>query len=636
MPEIDEIFSPGGILSLKLDDYEHRPEQAKMARAVADALSSGGKLVVEAGTGTGKTMSYLVPAILSGLRVVVSTGTKNLQEQIFFRDIPLLREYLGKNFSSVMVKGRSNYLCSARLNKFIQAPLFKDDGDAKMLNNVFEWAQKTKTGDRAELEDMGEDDGLWAQICSTIDFCSARKCPRSTDCSISRLRREAEQAQIIVVNHHLFFADLALREKRAGTVLPDYHAVIFDEAHSVEEIASRYFGFSIGNYRIEELVRDSLRAADSASTENRRDIIEGLDKLEMRSKNFFYRFRNADGEERRFGLKDVKPDPESAELFLDSLRTLEQKTSSQTPLPDELRMVAHRFRSMTEEAEKILSANDDGYIFWGEARGGGVYLNASSMNVANTLQNALYGQGAVVFTSATLATAGDFAFFLSRLGLEGAQTLALASPFDFEKQVKIYLPPMPDPADHGFVDALAKEGERLIKLVRGRTLFLFTSFKVMYEVRKRLEGKIPYKILTQGEAPRHTLLGQFRDDVDSVLLASSSFWQGVDVKGESLSCVIIDKLPFSSPGDPITSARIDRIKKLGGKPFMEYQVPEAVLALRQGIGRLVRHRNDKGIIMIADARLRKKGYGKTFLASLPPAPVLTDFKELSSAYKEKS
>jgi len=604
-----------------------------MALAVAKTLSSGGRLVVEAGTGTGKTMSYLVPAILSGLKVVVSTGTKNLQEQVFFRDIPMLREYLGRDFLAVMLKGRSNYLCSLRLKRFAQAPLFKDGRETKHLNTIFDWAQKTKTGDRSELVDIPEESQIWAQVCSTTDFCSAMKCPRSTDCAVSRLRKEAERAQIVVVNHHLFFADLALRDKRAGSVLPDYQAVIFDEAHAVEEVASRYFGFSVSNYRIEELVRDSLRAMDSVATTQKKELTDGLDKLEMRAKNFFYHYRGRDGEERRFSLKDAKPDPESGELFLDSLRSMEQKIGALDPLPDEVRMVSHRFRTIMEETEGILSANNDDYIFWGEARGNGVFLNASSMNVAESLQGALYASCTVIFTSATLTTAGDFTFFLKRLGLEGAETLALASPFDYAKQTRIYIPRMPDPASHDFVDALAKEAERVIKLVKGRTLFLFTSFKVMYETRRLLDGKLPYRILTQGEAPRHVLLEQFRDEVASVLLASSSFWQGVDVKGESLSCVIIDKLPFSSPGDPITSARIDRIKKLGGSPFMEYQVPEAALALRQGVGRLIRHRNDHGIIMICDSRIKKKGYGKTFLASLPPAPVVETFEELASSYK---
>ncbi len=632
MQEIEDVFSPGGILSRRLGDYEHRPEQTRMATAVAETLKSGGRLVVEAGTGTGKTMAYLVPAILSGLRVVVSTGTKNLQEQVFFRDIPLLREYLGRDFNAVMLKGRSNYLCSSRLKRFSQSPLFGDEREAGHLNMIFEWAQRTKTGDRSELEGLPEDSRVWAQVCSTTDFCSALKCPRATDCSVSRLRREAEQAQIVVVNHHLFFADLALRDVRAGSVLPDYQAVIFDEAHEVEEIASRYFGFSISNYRIDELVRDSLRAVDAVGGEQKTELIAGLDRLDTRAKNFFHRYKGRDGEDRRFALKDDKPDPEGAELFLDSLRSLEQRMGALAPLPDEARMIAHRFRAILGETEALLAADNEDYIFWGEARGGGVFLNASSMNVAPSLQGALYASSTVIFTSATLTTAGDFAFFLSRLGLEGKRTLALASPFDFAKQMRIYLPRLPDPASRGFVEALAHEAEKVIKLVRGRTLFLFTSFRVMYEARRLLDGKLPYRMLTQGEAPRHSLLEQFRDEVDSVLFASSSFWQGVDVKGESLSCVIIDKLPFSSPGDPIVAARIGRIKKSGGNPFAEYQVPEAALALRQGVGRLIRHRGDRGIIMIGDSRIRTKGYGKTFLASLPPAPTTASFEELASSY----
>ena len=615
-------------MSGHLDDFEYRPEQAQMARVVAETFSSGGRLVVEAGTGTGKTMAYLVPAILSGLQVVVSTGTRNLQEQIFFRDIPLLRKYLGRDFSAVMLKGRSNYLCSQRLKKFAQMPLIRNGREGRQLDMIFEWAQKTTTGDRAELSGLPEDSPIWGQVCSTTDFCVPLKCPRTTDCAIGRLRKEAEQAQVVVVNHHLFFADLALREKRAGTVLPDYQAVVFDEAHEVEEIASQYFGFSVSNYRIEEIVRDTLRELDGINPPNRGDLIKSLDLLDTRAKNFFHRFRGRDGEERRFGLKETAPDKEAGAFLVESLSLLDSELGALDPLPDGARILAHRFFKIGEELASLLAAEGEDYIFWGETRGNGVFLNASSMDVSPLLKNALYGHCTTVFTSATLASADDFSFFCGRLGLDDAKTLALSSPFDYEKQAVIYLPKMPDPNSPQFSEALAAEAERVIKLVKGRTLFLFTSFKGMYEIRKRLENKLPYTILMQGEGPRHQLLERFREEVDSILFATSSFWQGVDVKGESLSCVIIDRLPFASPGDPITAARIDMIKKKGGKPFMEYQVPEAVLALRQGIGRLIRHRNDRGIMMIADPRITGKGYGKAFLAALPKAPVVHSFPML--------
>ncbi|MBI5177948.1 MAG: ATP-dependent DNA helicase [Nitrospinae bacterium] len=625
---MEEVFAPGGLLAQHLGDYEHRPEQAQMATAVRETLKNGGQLVVEAGTGTGKTLAYLVPAVHSGLQVVVSTGTRNLQEQIFFRDIPLLQRYLGIPFSAAMLKGRSNYLCPLRLKKSSQMPLISNGRDTKHLDLIYEWAQTTQTGDRAELTKLPEDSPVWAQVCSTTDFCAGQKCPRATDCFIGRLRKEAEKAQVVVVNHHLFFADLALRERRAGSVLPDYQAVVFDEAHEVEETAAQYFGFAVSNYRLEELVRDTMRELDDLKPPNRPELLRDLDALDTRAKNFFGRYRRQEGEERRWSLKEHPPDAEAGQYVLDSLALLDTRLGSLDPLPDSARLLAHRAFSLREEMAKLMAHDNDDFIFWGEVRGKGVFLNASSMDVAPLLKNALYGSATTIFTSATLAAGGDFSFFCSRLGIENARTMALPSPFDYATQAAIYLPHMPDPKSPAFFDALAEEAVKVITLVKGRTLFLFTSFKGMYETRKRLEGRLPYTLLMQGEGARHALLDRFRDEVDSVLLATSSFWQGVDVKGEALSCVIIDRLPFSSPGDPITSARIERIKKNGGKPFVDYQVPEAVLALRQGIGRLIRHRTDRGIMMLADSRLRTKGYGKTFLSSLPPAPVVDKFERL--------
>lgn len=630
MPTVADVFAPDGLLARHLGDYEYRPEQAAMAAAVEKALSGGGQLAVEAGTGTGKTLAYLAPAVFSGLQVVVSTGTRTLQEQIFQRDIPFLRRCLGTDFTAVMVKGRSNYLCPARLKKFSQSPLFGRKGDAKTLDRIFDWAQKTKTGDRAELEDLPEDNALWPQVCSTSDFCLSQKCPRGTECFVGTLRKRAEQARVIVVNHHLFFADLALRRKGAGTVLPHYQAAIFDEAHEVEDVASVYFGFAVSNYRLEELVRDTLRELDELKPANRPEFIKDLDHLDTRAKNFFLRFRKGDGEERRFSLKDAAPALDAAEYLMDAMAAMETKLGALDPLTDGMRAVAHRFFTIREDLSAIVKGESKDYIFWGECRNNGVFLNASSIDVAPLLRETLYAECTAVFTSATLAAGDDFSFFKKNLGLEEAHTLLLKSPFDYQKQAAIYLPRLPDPADPRFGPALAEEAVKVINLVKGRTLFLFTSFRGMYQARGLMEGKIPYTILMQGEAPRTTLLERFRNEVESVLLATSSFWQGVDVKGEALSCVIIDKLPFSSPGDPILAARIDRIKRSGGRPFVDYQIPEAVLALRQGLGRLIRHRDDRGIMMIADGRIRSKGYGKAFLASLPPAPVVDSFQGLSA------
>ena len=626
--EISNLFGPDGVLAGSLDDYEYRPEQLKMAEAVAASIDSAQNLVVEAGTGTGKTLAYLVPAILSRRQVVVSTGTKNLQEQIFFKDIPFLRKHLGVKFSAVMMKGRSNYLCPLRMQKFTQRPIFRDGREAKMLDEIFRWMKVTKTGDRSELADLPEDSQLWNQICSNPDFCGSQKCPRATECYIGALRKEAEASQIIVVNHHLFFADLAIRGRSGNGVLPDYEVAIFDEAHQVEEIASNYFGFSVSNFRFEELVRDAVRELDQSplSPAEKQEFTRDLDNLDTRSKSFFHAFETE--RERRFGLANIDMEPEAADILVSSLSAIEEKFSGLEALTDEIRNIAHRFRTIAEDLKAILKMDDKEYIFWGEVRGRGIFLNASSIEVSDIMKGHLYSKSISVFTSATLASAGDFSYIVSRLGLEDAETIALATPFDYASQAKVYLPDMPDPNSKEFLEALADESLRLIKLVKGRTLFLFTSFKNMRETRKRLHGKMEYTVLMQGDAPKHLLLEEFKLDVGSVLFATSSFWQGVDVRGEALSCVIIDRLPFASPGDPIMAARIDRVREKGGNPFIDYQVPYAVLALKQGLGRLIRHRNDKGIMMIADNRMVTKSYGKSFIDSLPPAPLVRNFESL--------
>jgi len=624
--DISSVFEPGGLLSESLEDYEPRPSQIKMATSVADAFKSCRPLVVEAGTGTGKTLAYLVPAILDGKQVVISTGTKNLQEQVYFKDIPYLKKNLGVDFDVVMMKGRSNYLCNDRLKLLSQGSMFKSPEEIKSLKKINAWAKTTKTGDLSELSGIPESSSLWSQVHSTTDFCSARKCPRQTDCFISRLRKKAEESQLIVVNHHLFFADLAIREKNFSAVLPDYDAVIFDEAHQIEDIASAYFGSSISNHRFDELIRDTVKEADKGLAKKKGEFIKDLDNLDSRSKIFFHSFTK--GKELRFSLADNQPDETATNVLIKSLDAIESKLSGLKETTDQLRILSTRYLKLRDELELITARKDENYIFWGEARGKGVYLHASSIDVSQTMKDTLYSRCTAIFTSATLASASDFSYFTTRLGLEDAETLLLESPFDYQKQVSIYLPQLPEPNSPAFIKSLSEESLKLINLVKGRTLFLFTSFRNMYDVRRVIEEKVKYKILMQGEASKHKLLEQFREEVDSILLATSSFWQGIDVKGEALSCVIIDRLPFASPGDPVISARIERIKKNGGNAFKDYQVPFAVLSLKQGLGRLIRHRNDKGIIMIADRRITAKSYGKIFMKSLPPATITDLFANL--------
>ncbi|HVG58740.1 MAG TPA: ATP-dependent DNA helicase [Hyalangium sp.] len=637
---VDTLLGPGGALQAALPAYEHRPEQLQMARAVERAFSERSYLLAEAGTGTGKTLAYLVPALLSGRRVVVSTATKTLQDQIFFKDLPLLKDRMGLKFEAAYLKGRGNYLCLQRFNAFSQDPIFASREEVRHWPMIQTWAGRTETGDRAELE-IPENFSAWPRLSSTADTCVGTKCPLYEQCFVTRMRREAESADLLVVNHHLFFADLSLRGtgRRTEGVLPLYEAVIFDEAHALEDAASGYFGCSVSNHRLEELARDSVAALPE--TDSRFTTLRALAaRVRNHAEVLFTQAPRVLGLAGAEGGVALKADrmamlANPLEQVRQGLAALSAFTANERE--PEMLALARRSGEMAEELTFLEKTESTDHVYWAEQRGRGVFLRASPIDVAKELRGRLYGGvDTVVFTSATLAAEGRFDFFARRMGLydeEGVpvaevRTLAVPSPFDFEQQAALYLPThLPDPAMPGFIEAAAEEILRLCEVSGGRAFVLFTSLRNMERAHELTKSRLPYQVLKQGERPKQQLLEAFRE-MPSVLFAAHSFWEGVDVPGDALSLLIIDRLPFASPGDPLVAARIKQISARGEEAFDVYQLPQATLALRQGFGRLIRTQSDRGAVALLDRRIVTKPYGRAFLASLPPARRVEDLDAL--------
>ena len=647
-------FAPDGPLARAVSDFEPRTGQVKMAAAVARVLEGGGVLLAEAGTGTGKTLAYLVPAILSRQRVLVSTGTKNLQEQIFFKDIPALRDALGIPFTATCMKGRANYLCLHRLDQL------HEGGAGAAAHDVFlpivrEWSERTDTGDRAELEDLPEDLPFWNEVSATAETCLGTECPRYDDCFVTRMRQRAAASDLVIVNHHLLCADAAVRQNTYGEVIPACANAILDEAHQIEDVATQYFGFSVSNYRLEDLARDAERATASGAIENRRDrneMARAVERLRDHARSFFgdlsLAHRSAGrvrGEERvRASPASLLPVGEAAAGLIGALDLVEstlallQKPkapdSEGTESAEDLQALERRAREIRDELRFLVRADDPAYVPFVEFRGKGIFLRASPIDVSAIVREVLLDRmRATVLTSATLTVDGTFEYIRDRLGVTNADEVRLPSEFDFPRQAILYLPPrMPDPRSPDFAMAAGRQVIEILRRTRGRAFVLFTSYATLRDVQAVAEMALDYPILVQGTAPRTQLLRQFRETPHAVLLATSSFWQGVDVIGEALSCVIVDKLPFASPGDPVTGARIDAIRARGGEPFDEYQVPLAILTLQQGLGRLIRHRRDRGVLAVLDPRLRTKSYGRRFIASLPEAPVVHDLEAVEGFF----
>jgi ATP-dependent DNA helicase DinG len=636
---VRELLGPEGPLALTLPGFEHRHAQQEMACAVADTLRDGGQLLVEAGTGTGKTLAYLIPAVLSGQRIVISTGTKNLQEQLFYKDIPLVRQALKVPFTACLMKGRGNYLCLTRYAQFAQQPSFRFFEEAQHFDALHRWSQMTKTGDRSEIPGLPEKLDFWKGVSARSENCTGKDCPEFERCYITRLRQRASESELIVVNHHLLFADLIVREGGYGQVIPEYDHLVLDEAHQIEDVATAYFGLSVSNFRVEELAHDVEKAWEERGARPRvsRARVENQ-RLRLASQELFASYRSKEERYRLRAGQATREQERALSGFRLELGKLRDGLAA-IPDPDE-RSVAllRRAGEIETDLEVILAASDPEAVSWCEQRDRSLVLRSSPINVAAMLQRALLERKrAVVMTSATLAVDGSFDYVSSRLGVEGETCRLMPSPFDYGRQAVLYVPrAIPPPRDAQFLKAATEEIRHLLRASRGRAFLLFTSFANLHAVRRALGAELPYPVFVQGEAPRGEILDSFRETPGAVLFATASFWEGVDVMGEQLSLVVIDKLPFAVPGDPLVSARIDWVSSTGRSGFHDYQVPMAILALKQGLGRLIRSGSDRGVVAVLDSRLSSMAYGERFLSSLPPYRLTHDRGDVDRFFADTS
>lgn len=651
---IEKVFGRGGLVSQFQENYEYREGQIKMAEAIARAFDEKKHLIVEAGTGTGKTLAYLIPAIAESIRkkkrIIISTGTKNLQEQLMEKDIPFLQKIVPTKFTAAYMKGRSNYACLYRLHKNGDQPILDGMDQIDHFRKVLEWSRDTKTGDRAELTYLPENLSFWNRINAKSDICIGQKCPDFEPCFITRMRVGADHADIVIVNHHLFFADLNVRGNQFGKVIPDYGAVIFDEAHLIEDIAADYFGFQVSNFRIDELVRDAdaLPITDAIATAG---IMRSSARIIGFSEQFWVRFTQARGQEGRFPLladafavrtSDGESQPtalgETYHALDDALLRLETETDVYSEKIPEAESVVRRIRQTRFDLAFIVKQADHNFVYWLERRGRGVFLQASPVDVSELLQEKLFNKvETCILTSATLSANGSFNFIRDRLGLTQGKTNSLVAPssFDYEKQAIIYLPKaMPDPRSPEFSQMAAIEIVKILQVTRGHAFVLCTSNQSMAALYELVSSRIGYPCFLQGSMSKTGLLEKFRATPNAVLFATSSFWQGIDVRGEQLSCVIIDKLPFAVPTDPIVQARSKFIDENGGRSFSDYSIPQAVISLKQGVGRLIRSTTDRGVIAILDPRLRTKNYGRDFLQSLPRMRITGDLNDVEALFQE--
>jgi ATP-dependent DNA helicase DinG len=617
-----DIFGPGGFLDKSMiGGYEHRPAQLEMAEAVDDAFEKHHHAIVEAGTGTGKTLAYLLPAICSGRRVVISTATKSLQEQLYQKDVPFLQKHFAPDLKVAVMKGRSNFLCLTKLHALADQPMLKGMDEVGAFRQIRDWSKLTETGDRAELTFLPDDSELWSRIDARRDTCTGKKCPQFEQCFLTAMQARAKEADIIIVNHHLFFADLALKQDDFGSVLPEYSAVVFDEAHEMEDVASDYFGQQISNFRFEELARDAdqimrlTRLGTSA-------LLRRTQRIREKSRAFFDSFPPRDG---RFPFSHhereafLEQNREAYDALMNSLNGMETEFAALSQKPEELLRIARRSFEIRQELAFLFESNEKNYVYWFERRNKGVFLAATPIDVSQILREKLFEAfDTVILTSATLTVEGRFEFVRQRMGLDHAKESALPPEFDYAVQALLYLPQrMPDIRDGAFAAKAADEIVTLLDLSQGRAFCLFTSYAQMNDLFERVRTRLDFPLLLQGTAPRSVLLERFKTTPNAVLFATASFWQGVDVPGEQLSCVIVDRLPFAVPSDPIVAARVRALQEDGRNPFAEFQVPQAVLALKQGFGRLIRTKTDRGVLALLDTRIQRMPYGKIFLESLP-------------------
>lgn len=641
---VQAVFDPlAGPLQAAFEGFEIRRGQQTLAQAVAVAFEAGGTLLAEAGTGIGKTLAYLIPAVLSGRRVLVSTGTRNLQDQIFYKDVPALSRVMGSPIAAAYMKGRTNYVCVHRLDRLTDAATSLPQSDRRWLEQISEWAAVTSTGDRAEIDDLPDDLALWSELSATSEQCLGRDCPSYGRCFVTRMREAAAEASLVIVNHHLLCADASVRQGNFGEVIPECDLLVIDEAHQLEDVVTQYFGVALGTHRVDQFARDSTAAlATLPPTEGRRAVAlsEAIGELQRRARQMFDQLREG---VQSAGAGDRAPlTPAMADRLAD-VRTLVSDALDRIILnapvedgPEDVNGLRDRAAAMRADLDTLAAADDPRYVHFVEVRGRGVTLRAAPIDASTIIRNAVIGERhATVLTSATLAVEGNFRYMQTRLGLLEASTLRVPSEFDYRTQAILFLPgSMPEPRSPEFNERAATVIAELLDCSSGRAFVLFTSYAALRDVHARLADRVEWPLLVQGSSPRSSLLRDFRATPNAVLLATSSFWQGVDVAGEALSSVIIDRLPFASPGDPLVAARISAIDARGGQAFHEYQIPLATLTLLQGMGRLIRSRSDRGVLTVLDPRLTRMSYGRKFLSSFPPAPITDDLAAVRRFFAE--
>ncbi len=678
LPSLHDFFHPGGLLAKSSLAFEHRPGQYLMAKAIEQSFADRRHLIVEAGTGTGKTLAYLLPALRRAReqkqRIIISTGTKNLQEQLYFKDIPFLESLLGP-LRVCYMKGRANYVCKQKLYALRDSPLLSGLDEISHFHSILKWERGTETGDRAEVDALPENSALWHKLDARSEVCLGQTCPNWEQCFITSMRRKALESEIIIVNHHLFFADLSIKQQAAGAldagILPEATAVIFDEAHELEDVASQYFGVALTNARFDELARDTesmLRGKHASSPA----IESATQSLRERSRLFFSSLPAGSSDLGRLEFIDRADFLEArGDAYLGAANALQRLEGELERLRevDEAAGLRKRAADIRNHLKFLLESTDPNTVFWIERRATNglrntvrntgesarsltpqaftTHLQATPIDVSALLAETLFAQyPSIILTSATLAVAAQdgasgsargapsFDHLKKRLGIPFPKELVVPSHFDYSKQALLYLPPsMPAPRHPNFLPQAAEKIRRVLEITRGRAFCLFTSYAQMRELHDRLLAQVPFPLLLQGNAPRHVLLQQFRETPNAVLFGTSSFWQGVDVQGEQLSCVIVDKLPFAVPSDPIMRARTDAITAAGGNAFNELQIPQAVIALKQGFGRLIRSLSDRGVLMLLDPRIRTTRYGATFLDSLPAYRRTDDITEVERFFE---
>lgn len=624
MPSLSDVFSPDGLLASRIPGYRLRPQQLEMAERIEAAIAANTVLVAEAGTGTGKTFAYLVPALLSGGKVIVSTGTKNLQDQLFSKDIPTVCQALGAPVQVALLKGRANYVCPYHLERALSEGRFFSKEDAADVHRVARFAKKTKTGDKSECVDVPENSGVWALVTSTRENCLGQDCPYHKECFVLAARREALAADLVVVNHHLFFADVMLRDEGTAELLPACNTVIFDEAHQLPETASLFFGNNVSTSQVLDLARDA-RVEGLASARDCLDLPSCCNVVEKAAKDLRL---TLPVEPARFALAQLQEragfDNNLVGLIRE-LETLGALLETQAQRSEGLENCWRRAGELVASLRRWQSNADTDYVRWGETYTHALQLNATPLVVANIMQKQMGGHPrAWIFTSATLAVQKDFSHYCAEMGLHEADSASWESPFDYGQQAVLYAPTgLPEPNTYAYTEAVVKAAFPVLEASRGRAFFLCTSLRAMYRTRELLEESLQragfdFPLLMQGEGSKNELLERFRRLGNAILVGSQSFWEGVDVRGEALSLVVIDKLPFAPPDDPVLSARIERMKEEGKNAFMDYQLPRAVINVKQGAGRLIRDETDRGVLMICDPRLINKHYGKRIWRSLPP------------------